>query len=150
MFFLFRCFILCNSNNTISCPYNRAIQIRKTRETSKHHVIEHEMELNRSPSHSLRTKGNKRITSSLIKYAFCFYLHVDSLKLLITCQSNPIPLQLQETVCFFPVKGNFKVDFLFPSRGIYFSREASRAYFHFAGTKIKNKKNISTFQNPQL
>lgn len=30
--FLFRCFILCNNNNTISCPYNRAIQIREKHE----------------------------------------------------------------------------------------------------------------------
>lgn len=38
------------------------------------------MKLKRSPSHPHGIKGNKRITSPLIKYAFCFYLHTDSLK----------------------------------------------------------------------
>lgn len=44
------------------------------------------MEPNKEPKSFPQDKGgNKRITSSLIKYAFCFYLHVDLLKLLITC-----------------------------------------------------------------
>lgn len=60
MFFLFRCFILCNSNNTISCPYNRAIQIRKTRETSKHLSLS--MKWSRTGAQVIPSeqKGNKR------------------------------------------------------------------------------------------
>lgn len=53
---------------------------KTNKETSKHLSLSMKWSWRGAQVIPKGIKGNKRITSPLIKYAFCFYLHTDSLK----------------------------------------------------------------------
>lgn len=110
-------------------------------------VVEHEMKLKRSPSHPHGIKGNKRITSPLIKYAFCFYLHTDSLKRSVKDveDEQSESTAVTRNVFLLPVKS--KVDS--SSVGFFFTLQPYTNFFVFSfhwykvclDTSLKKTKN---------